>query len=365
MAWRDGFFNSVNGDRAYTAQQMSEMFIGLISNGVYSAVGDKLAVQPNNGMTIQINTGRGYFNGNWVNNDSEYLQELEGSDVILKRYCAVCIRVDKTDEVRSAKPYFKYSEFSTDPVKPEMLRSELVNEYCLAYVLINPGVSDITAADIEDTRGDNNLCGWVSGLIEQLDTTTLWEQYKAEWAQFMANAESESDNWQEEQQQDFDDWYNSLKTSLEGDIAATLTSRVQALEDSVGGLGGVSDTLDEHSELIELNKNAIGVTQSYLSSMSDRIGEIQVALPRSTWGTLKATGWALKTDGTYTQTIVAANVTASDFNFVFVSPFSDAYVAYTEAGCRASAQGDGTLTFICDEMPAGDIRVNILAGNSF
>jgi len=127
--WTSGFFNSVNGDRVYNARQMSEIFEGLITNGVYESVGDKMAVQPNNGMTIQVATGRGWFNKHWVNNDTAYLITLEDADVTLNRYAAICVRVDDTDSVRDAVLYVKYSEYATTPVKPTMTRTSSVNEY--------------------------------------------------------------------------------------------------------------------------------------------------------------------------------------------------------------------------------------------
>lgn len=191
MAWTSGFFNSVDGDRVYNAQQMSEIFQGLITEGVYESVGDQLVVKPNDGMTIQISTGRGWIGAHWVHNDSPYTYTLENSDVLLDRYCAVCIRADDSDAVRSAVPYFKYSDFATNPTKPAMERTEKVTERCLAYIYIKAGAKKITAADIEDTRGDVELCGWVSGLIEQVDTTTLWNQYKAEWGAFLMATEAE------------------------------------------------------------------------------------------------------------------------------------------------------------------------------
>ena len=184
MAWTSGFFDSVNGDRLYNADQMSNIFEGLISDGVYEAVGNKLAVQPNSGMTIQIATGRGWFGRRWVNNDSEYRLTLAQSDVILNRYVAVVIKVDYTDAVRTSVPYLKYSEFATTPVKPTMTRTETVKEYCLAYIYIKAGATAITASDIEDTRQDTNLCGWVTGLIDQITPDTLYEQFTAlfdEW----------------------------------------------------------------------------------------------------------------------------------------------------------------------------------------
>lgn len=179
MAWTSGFFNSVNGDRLYNADQMSNIFEGLISDGVYEAVGNKLAVQPNSDMTIQIATGRGWFGRRWVNNDSEYKLTVAQSDVVLNRYVAVVIKVDYTDAVRIAVPYLKYSDFATKPVKPTMTRTETVKEYCLAYIYIKAGATAINASDIEDTRQDTNLCGWVTGLIDQITPETLYKQFTA------------------------------------------------------------------------------------------------------------------------------------------------------------------------------------------
>lgn len=179
MAWTSGFFNSVNGDRLYNADQVSRIFEGLITDGVYASVGEKMAVQPNSGMTVQIATGRGWFGHHWVNNDSEYTLTLEASDVVLNRYCAVCIQVDETDAVRDAVPYLKYSEFESNPAKPTMERTETLKEYCLAYIFIGAGVNEITASAIEDTRADEALCGWVTGLIEQLSSATLFTQFTA------------------------------------------------------------------------------------------------------------------------------------------------------------------------------------------
>lgn len=211
--WTSGFFNSVNGDRIYNADQMSHIFEGLITDGVYESVGEKLAVQPNSGMTVQIATGRGWFGKRWVNNDSEYRLTVENSDVILNRYAAVVIKVDSTDSVRDAIPYIKYGEFATTPQKPTMTRSETVKEYCLAYIYIGAGISEITAKVIEDTRADNALCGWVTGLITQLSTSTLFTQYDAIFREFMNKEVSE-----------FHDWFENLQVQLNSDTATLLTN---------------------------------------------------------------------------------------------------------------------------------------------
>lgn len=191
--WDYGFHNSVNGDRVYNADQMSGIFDGLLTPGVYESVGDKLAVQPNSGMVIQIATGRGWFNSRWVNNTSPYLITLEASDVTLNRYAAICVRGDNSSGVRSTAPYVKYSEFATTPVKPTMERTDDVKEYCLAYVYIKARATAITAADIEDTRQDTNLCGWVTGLIDQITPDTLYTQFTAQFNEWFSGIQDDLD----------------------------------------------------------------------------------------------------------------------------------------------------------------------------
>jgi hypothetical protein len=202
MSWKDGFFNSINGDRTYNADHISSMFEGLITSGVYASIGNKLVVEPNSGMTVQINTGRGWFGGRWVVNDSEYLLTLDPADVLLNRYAAICVRVDTSLEVRRALPYIKYGELATNAVKPEMERTDTVKEYCLAYVYIPAGITAITASQIQDTRGNKDLCGWVTGLIEQIDSTTLFAQFESLFA----------------------DWLGSLQDYLDEDVEAKLVA---------------------------------------------------------------------------------------------------------------------------------------------
>lgn len=42
MAFTSGFFNSQNHDRTYNAEQMSAIFDGVITDGVYAGIGSQL-----------------------------------------------------------------------------------------------------------------------------------------------------------------------------------------------------------------------------------------------------------------------------------------------------------------------------------
>ena len=69
--------------------------------------------------------------------------------------------------------------------------------------------------------------------------------------------------------------------------------------------------------------------------------------------TLTAAGW-----GSKKQTVNVAGVTTN--NAILVTPAPSSFVAYGEAVVYCSAQGDGTLTFTCDEVPTVDLTVNVL-----
>ena len=64
-----GFFNSVDGDRKYSADQMSNYFKGLISDGVYEGLGSALVVTAGDGMAVNVGTGRAIIDCKWINLD--------------------------------------------------------------------------------------------------------------------------------------------------------------------------------------------------------------------------------------------------------------------------------------------------------
>lgn len=304
MAFTSGFFNSINGDRLYNADQMSELFDGLITQGVYEAVGNKMAVQPNSGMTVHINTGRGWFGSRWVKNDTEYLITLENSDVLLNRYAAIGIRADLSDGARTAEPFVKYSSFATNPVKPTMERTEFVKEYCLAYVYIRGGATAITAADIEDSRANRSLCGWVTGLIDQVDSDTLWTQWQAQFEAFMADQDEEAtsretafSDFMTAKQTEFTAWFNSLQEVLSEDAVTQIASDLVTLKN-------------------QLKKITI---------------------------TFDGLGWDRQDDGSYIQTVAAPGVTAT--NDLIIAPTKEFREAWTRQGILDIEQATDSITF--------------------
>lgn len=191
MAIQCGFFNSVNGDKKYQADEMSRPYELLISNGVFATPegtpSNYLQVYPSEGMRITVKAGRGIFFDKWLINDSDMPLIVEPSDVILNRIDSVVVKVDKSEAVRAATIYIKKGTPASSPVAPELTRSGTVMEYKLANIRVNANVNTITQAMITDRRPYVEECGWVTSLVQQVDTTTLWEQWQAAFEDWFYN----------------------------------------------------------------------------------------------------------------------------------------------------------------------------------
>ena len=207
MAITYGFFNSVNGDRVYNADQMSEYFNGLITDGVYEDVGDGLQVVPHSGMTVNVSTGRAIVRSKWIENDAALTVDITQAHPTLNRYTAVIIRLDVTN--REITITTKDGTAAASPAKPSMTDNVTTKELCLAYVYIKAGATSITAANIQDMRSSNK-CGWVTGIVKQVDTSTLFDQYTAAYEENLANMET----WEAYQKAQFEAWFETLTSQL-------------------------------------------------------------------------------------------------------------------------------------------------------
>ena len=96
-----GFFNSVNGDRKYDADDISNYFLKLISNGVFATPASSLQIQAAGGMKIKVTPGWAFVNCKWLRLDTDYYITLDKSDVQYNRLDRIVVRLDPTESVRS------------------------------------------------------------------------------------------------------------------------------------------------------------------------------------------------------------------------------------------------------------------------
>lgn len=192
MAVMYGFFNSINGDRVYNADQMSQYFDGLITNGVYESVGGALQVLAGSGLAVNVETGRAVINCKWIRNDAVLTLPITQAHSVLNRYTAVILRLDVSG--RLVEITTKDGTPASTPTKPAMETSSTVVELCLAYVYVAAGATSISQADITDTR-PSSLCGWVTGLIQQVDTSQLFLQWQTAYQEYYDDMTAQFDAW--------------------------------------------------------------------------------------------------------------------------------------------------------------------------
>ena len=198
MAVTYGFFNSVSGDRKYNADKMSQYFRGLVSDGVYADVGDGLQVVAGSGMNVSVKAGRCLIDSKWMENDAALTVAITAASSTLNRYTAVVARLDYTN--RLIEITTKDGTPAASPTKPVMQRDATYWELCLAYVYVKKGATNISQSAITDTRADTEVCGWVTGLIKQVDTSALFLQWQAAYEEFYASYQA---------------WFDALTSELQ------------------------------------------------------------------------------------------------------------------------------------------------------
>lgn len=263
MAITYGFFNAIKQsdgtyDRVYNADQMSTYFEGLVSDGVYESVDDAMQVLAGTGMQVQVGAGRAIIDSKWLKNTAAYPLTINAAHVTLNRYTAIVIRLDLS--ARTISIVTKDGENATAPIKPTMTNSETVKEICLAYVYVGRGVTTITQANIEDTRPDNNVCGWVTGIVQQVDTSKLFLQYQTAYEQQLQTMQ----DWQEAQETAFNTWFTALTDQLNVNTYIQKYHKVV----NMGTKNGVfpldmSDYTYAASDVLFVNVNGVMLVEDY------------------------------------------------------------------------------------------------------
>lgn len=223
-----GFFNSVNGDRKYNEKFFRLFFGTLIGNGIFPNPSTNLQVYESSNMTVTVKLGKGWINGYFIASDSDYNLTLDTADGVLNRIDRIVMRLDYTD--RKIDIEVKKGTFASSPVAPVLQRDADAYELALADIYIGKGVTAITQANITDQRLNSTVCGIVKGLITEVDTTTIFNQYQAWFNQITGNTQSEIDTWQAQQEQAFNDWFATVQNTLSGDVAGNLASQITTVQ---------------------------------------------------------------------------------------------------------------------------------------
>ena len=177
MATSYGFFNSVSGDRLYNADDVNTFLEGLVGDGLYANVDDMFAVTAGTGMTVKVAAGKASLAHHWFKSDAVETLSIGTAHAVLNRYDVVAIRLNVA--TRSIGLVVLTGTPASQPSVPQIRRDDEFFDLALAYVYVGAGVTAISQSVITDVRLNSAVCGIVTGIIDQLDTSTFMLQLQA------------------------------------------------------------------------------------------------------------------------------------------------------------------------------------------
>ena len=165
-------------DREYAAQIFRKYFKKFLSNGVY--YGDynnygenSMKVIADGGMNIRISKGAGIIEGADFENTEERVITLE-RPITATRIDRIVVQFNASLDTRATKLIVKQG--TGENTVTELQRDENIYEICIAEVTVR-STSNVTTADIKDTRLNKDICGLVNSLIT-VDGEELYQRFQ-------------------------------------------------------------------------------------------------------------------------------------------------------------------------------------------
>ena len=235
------FWNSNNGDRVYDADDFSEWLRKFYTTGVFN--GD-LQVSSGNGMVVTVGTGYANIKGKvrfFDTNTSLTLATAGASYPRIDTIVVECNYTNRTIELKSVTGTYSKSPKAQAPV-----RNTSTYQLVLAEIYVGAGASSISADNITDKRMDSNVCGYVTGTVNQIDFAGVEAQFNA--------------------------WFENVKNTLGTDSAGNLKNQIDAINDKIGttdissiGDGTETGAISANASNISQTQAAINVLNSSLT----------------------------------------------------------------------------------------------------
>ena len=181
MPITSGFYNSVNGDRVYDADQFGSLFDGIISEGIFPNVGDKFFVRPvNNIMGVYVGSGKAWLNRRWVENTGDETLTIQAANASLDRIDSVVLSVDTSKAVRAAKFEVIKGTAAATP-RPPLISSEGEKKYfVLANIKVVKNSHAVIPENITNYVG-SSLTPYVGGPTNTINLDALQTKLQGEF----------------------------------------------------------------------------------------------------------------------------------------------------------------------------------------
>ena len=262
-------------DRAETSDLFRLLFSKLVSNGVLASPSDCFQVVAAEGLNVTVRPGFGMINGAFAYDEAENTLTLEKAPAQYSRIDRIVLRCNYAD--RLCELVVKTGTVANNPVAPKIVQSAAGDYYelGLATVTVGANVTAVTQANITDTRMDSTVCGFITQLIDHLDTSVFFAQLDQFYTEFVSKTEADYrlsreeylamcqdivdtlNTFEKTAESDFDTWFDTIKGKLAGDIAGALQIQIDNLTQTV-----FLNRYGLSSKVTTINKDAQGNTTS-------------------------------------------------------------------------------------------------------
>lgn len=245
MTFRSGFWNSIDGDRTYSAEDMAIPFEGVITEGVFANWGDAFKATVVDGSTITIGSGKAWLSKKWIQNDSVYQMPINVSDYASStepRTVVVCLDL-KTES------YYRFAQFIVEEQRYYSSYTDMLNAITdrdtgrntLVLFAINfaAGDSSIQKTNITNLVG-TAWCPYVTAPVQTVtvdDIRNKWDaSYKSLMKDIVGNAQTKANEAESNFEASFNTWFLTLKNQLNTNQAANLQNQITSLTNQLNKL---------------------------------------------------------------------------------------------------------------------------------
>lgn len=332
-----GFFNSDSASpRKYDAVDFSKVFDGLITDGVFASIGDKLLVKASSGNTVNIGTGKCWFNHTWTSNNDILPMVCDPAEDLLNRIDAIVLEVNSTQSVRDN--CFKYIKGTpaSEPVKPTLINNTFVHQHALCYITRPEGSTEITQANIENVIGTSET-PFITAILQTVSVDELLAQWQAEFDRLLFDRQSEVNTFIADNEKKYDESITAKEKAADDAIKAKEDAFDVAIANKESAHDAWSAEIRAEMEalLSEVNlwyENAFATVDGYLAEIKNRLGEdpatsLQLQLDENEIRNVLANGF---TDGNKVISEDSSVITSTNSNgWTLVKTFTNEFLTST------------------------------------
>ena len=156
-------------------------YLATRQSGVYSADED-FAITAQGSLSVQVSAGHAWVHPTrWVGRSIIMEQSatvtLTKADSTRSRIDRIVLRYDAAAKKTSIK-VLEGTPKSSGPVAPDISRTALLYDLCLAEIKRPAGSTEITSANIFDTRADENICGVMRDGVSAIPAAELLQRLR-------------------------------------------------------------------------------------------------------------------------------------------------------------------------------------------